>query len=97
MHAASFGHRRTCAPCIHLSYGAKVSGQGFWHYAARGRAGARAQPRRLRGDESSEHPFVVEFTLVGENMGVRVRGDSEVPLPDMLTDPGPRDAAQVIE
>ena len=44
---------------------------------------------------SGEQVGVVELDLVGENVRVRVRGDSEVALPDVLADPGPRDAGEV--
>ena len=40
---------------------------------------------------------IVEFRFVAKNMGVGVRGDGEVPLAHVLTDPGPRVALEVAE
>lgn len=45
----------------------------------------------------AEHPHVVEFRLVAENVRVGVRGDSEVALTDKLPDPRPRLTAQMLE
>ena len=40
---------------------------------------------------------VREFGFVGQDVRVCVRGHREIPLPNVLADPSPRDAAQVLE
>ncbi len=42
-----------------------------------------------------EQAGVVQLSLVGEHMAVRVRRYGEVPLPDVLADPRPGDAGKV--
>jgi hypothetical protein len=46
---------------------------------------------------AGEQGAVVELGLVNEDVRVGVRGDGEVPLPNLLADPRPRDAAGVQE
>ena len=45
----------------------------------------------------SKESAVIELLLVGQNVRVRVGGDGEVALTDVLPDPGPRRAAEVPE
>jgi hypothetical protein len=49
-----------------------------------------AVARTTRIGSLEEHPLVVEFRLVQQDVRVRVRGHAEVSLPDELTDPCPR-------
>ena len=55
---------------------------------------ARSVRSSQHGSGADELP-VVELPLVHEHVRVRVRGDGEVALPDVLADPGPRHAAEV--